>query len=46
MRATGFVSAPRRFVVAEYRIEFTIQRAKDGDDDFIDIGFGSSGRDA
>ena len=30
-------------VVAEYRIEFSIQRLRDGDDDFTEIGFGSSG---
>jgi len=27
----------------EYRVEFTIQRRLDGDDDFTDVGFGSSG---
>lgn len=27
----------------EYRIEFTIQRQQPGEDDFTDIGFGSSG---
>lgn len=27
----------------EYRIEFSIQRMQDGDDDFTEIGFGSSG---
>jgi len=27
----------------EYRIEFTIQRRKPGEEDFTDIGFGSSG---
>lgn len=27
----------------EYRIEFTIQRKRPGDEDFTDIGFGSSG---
>lgn len=27
----------------EYRIEFTIQRRRPGDEDFTDIGFGSSG---
>jgi hypothetical protein len=27
----------------EYRIEFSIQRRTDGDDDFTEIGFGSSG---
>lgn len=27
----------------EYRIEFTIQRKQPGDEDFTDIGFGSSG---
>jgi hypothetical protein len=30
-------------MTTEYRIEFTIQRREDGDDDFEDIGFGSSG---
>ena len=28
---------------AEYRIEYTIQRRRPGDEDFTDIGFGSSG---
>jgi hypothetical protein len=28
---------------AEYRIEFTIQRQGEGEDDFTEIGFGSSG---
>lgn len=28
---------------AEYRIEFTLQRRLPGEDDFSDIGFGSSG---
>lgn len=28
----------------EYRIEFTIQRRCDGEEDFTDIGFGSSGQ--
>lgn len=28
---------------AEYRIEFTLQRCLPGEDDFSDIGFGSSG---
>lgn len=27
----------------EYRIEYTIQRQRPGEDDFTDIGFGSSG---
>lgn len=27
----------------EYRVEYTIQRRQDGEDDFTDIGFGSSG---
>jgi hypothetical protein len=27
----------------EYRIEFTIQRCTPGEEDFTDIGFGSSG---
>lgn len=27
----------------EYRIEFSIQRLQPGDDDFVEIGFGSSG---
>jgi hypothetical protein len=29
--------------VAEYRIEFSIQCRDDGADDFVEIGFGSSG---
>jgi len=29
--------------MSDFRIEFTIQRADDGDSDWIDIGFGSSG---
>ena len=29
--------------MADYRIEFTIQRREPGDEDFTDIGFGSSG---
>jgi hypothetical protein len=29
--------------VAEYRIEFSIQRREEGEDDFTEIGFGSSG---
>ena len=29
--------------MTDYRIEFTIQRREPGDDDFTDIGFGSSG---
>lgn len=28
---------------AEYRIDFTITRCRDGEDDFSEIGFGSSG---
>ena len=28
---------------AEYRIEYQIQRRRDGEDDFTEIGFGSSG---
>jgi hypothetical protein len=27
----------------EFRIEFAIQRQQPGDDDFVEIGFGSSG---
>ena len=27
----------------QYRIEYTLQRRQPGDDDFTDIGFGSSG---
>lgn len=27
----------------EYRIEFSVQRRADGEDDFTEIGFGSSG---
>ncbi len=27
----------------EYRIEFSIKRQGDGDDDFTEVGFGSSG---
>lgn len=27
----------------EYRIEYTVQRKMPDDDDFVDIGFGSSG---
>ncbi len=30
-------------LVAEYRITFTIERQQPGDDDFTEIGFGSSG---
>ena len=30
-------------MTAEFRIEYTIQRRDEGDEDFIDIGFGSSG---
>lgn len=29
--------------MTEYRIEFSIQRQRDGEDDFTEIGFGSSG---
>lgn len=29
--------------MTEYRIEFTIQRRRPDDDDFTEIGFGSSG---
>lgn len=29
--------------MAEYRIEYSIQRRTDDDDDFVEIGFGSSG---
>ena len=29
--------------MADYRIEFAIQRRDSGDDDFTEIGFGSSG---
>lgn len=29
--------------MTDYRIEFTISRRLDGEDDFIEIGFGSSG---
>jgi hypothetical protein len=29
--------------MADYRIDFTIQRREEGDEDFTDIGFGSSG---
>ena len=29
--------------MTEFRIEYTIQRMDEGDEDFIDIGFGSSG---
>lgn len=27
----------------EYRIDFTITRRRDGEDDFTEVGFGSSG---
>jgi hypothetical protein len=27
----------------EYRVEYQIQRKRDEDDDFVEIGFGSSG---
>lgn len=30
-------------MATDYRIEYTLQRREDGDDDFADIGFGSSG---
>ena len=30
-------------MATEYRIEFQIQRRRDGEDDFTEIGFGSSG---
>lgn len=30
-------------MATEYRIEFTITRQEDGEDDFSEIGFGSSG---
>lgn len=30
-------------MATEYRIEFTIQRQQDGEADFTDVGFGSSG---
>jgi len=29
--------------MTEYRIEYQIQRQRDGEDDFTEIGFGSSG---
>ena len=29
--------------MAEYRIEYAIQRSEDGEEDFTEIGFGSSG---
>jgi hypothetical protein len=29
--------------VPDYRIEFSIQRRADGEDDFTEVGFGSSG---
>jgi hypothetical protein len=29
--------------VSDYRIEFTIQRRSPGEDDFTEVGFGSSG---
>lgn len=31
------------YEVAEYRIEFSIQRQTDQDEDFVEVGFGSSG---
>lgn len=30
-------------MAADYRIDFTITRRQDGDEDFAEIGFGSSG---
>ena len=32
--------------MAEYRIEYSIQRREVGEDDFTEIGFGSSGAEA
>lgn len=29
--------------MTEYRIEFAIQRKRDEDEDFVEVGFGSSG---
>ena len=29
--------------MSEYRIEFSIQRRDEGDEDFVEVGFGSSG---
>lgn len=29
--------------MTEYRIEFSVQRQQDGEEDFTEIGFGSSG---
>lgn len=29
--------------MSDYRIEFAIQRRREGEDDFAEIGFGSSG---
>jgi hypothetical protein len=29
--------------MADYRIEFTVHRREDGEEDFTEIGFGSSG---
>ena len=29
--------------MTDYRIEFSIQRRADGEDDFAEVGFGSSG---
>ena len=29
--------------MTEYRIDYTLQRRREGEDDFADIGFGSSG---
>lgn len=29
--------------MAEYRIEFSLQRAEEGSEEFVEIGFGSSG---
>ena len=36
-------AAPAEKDAAEYRIEFSIQRRQAGEDDFTEIGFGSSG---
>jgi len=30
-------------MATDYRIDFTITRRRDGEDDFTDVGFGSSG---
>jgi len=32
-------------VTTEYRIDFSITRCRDGEDDFTEVGFGSSGAD-